>query len=133
MTILAIENNWASNDLFDKRPSIYLMGGIGFNSHHFWVTSAHKTKTDLCEADMVSPSVIVDTAMYRDYAELPTATSASGSAVDTKNNGSFPPKLHYVLKEMENDGLSHIASWAPHGRCFMIHKPDLFVEQVLKK
>jgi HSF-type DNA-binding len=88
---------------------------------------------DTIEADMASPSVIVDTAMYRDYAEVPTATSASDSAVDTKTNGSFPRKLHYVLEEMEKDGLSHIASWAPHGRCFMIHKPDLFVEQVLKK
>jgi HSF-type DNA-binding len=86
------------------------------------------------EADMASPSVIVDTAMlYRDYAEVPTATSASDGAVDAKTHGSFPRKLHYVLEEMENDGLSHIASWAPHGRCFMIHKPDLFVEQVLKK
>jgi hypothetical protein len=30
---------------------------------------------------------------------------------------SFPMKLHYCLKEIELDGLSHIVSWQPHGRC----------------
>jgi hypothetical protein len=30
----------------------------------------------------------------------------------------FPLKLHAVLEEVENDGLDHIISWAPHGRCF---------------
>jgi hypothetical protein len=86
------------------------------------------------ETDMANPSVVVDPAMYRDYAEEPTTACASGSTVDTtKTNGSFSRKLHYVLEEMEKDGMGHIASWAPHGRCFMIHKPDLFVEQVLKK
>jgi hypothetical protein len=86
------------------------------------------------KADMASTSDIIEPAMYRDYAEEPTTTCASGSIVDTtKTNGSFPRKLHYVLEEMEKDAMGHIASWAPHGRCFVIHKPVLFVEQVLKK
>jgi hypothetical protein len=42
----------------------------------------------------------------------------------------FPLKLHAVLEEVAND---HIISWAPHGRCFTVHKPKEFVEQVLPK
>lgn len=45
----------------------------------------------------------------------------------------FPIKLHEVLDEVERDGLDGIISWAPHGRCFVIHEPKEFVEQVLPK
>jgi HSF-type DNA-binding len=45
----------------------------------------------------------------------------------------FPVKLHAVLEEVANDGLGHIISWAPHGRCFSVHMPRQFVEQVLPK
>lgn len=37
---------------------------------------------------------------------------------------NFPVKLHYMLSELEDDGLEHIASWQPHGRCILVHKPD---------
>jgi hypothetical protein len=46
---------------------------------------------------------------------------------------SFPIKLHAVLLQVENDGLSHIVSWMPHGRCFVIHKPKEFVDLVMPK
>lgn len=35
---------------------------------------------------------------------------------------NFPVKLHYMLDELEKDGLHDIISWQPHGRCIMIHK-----------
>ena len=44
---------------------------------------------------------------------------------------SFPLKLHSVLDEVERDGLAHVISWQPHGRCFLIHKPKEFVETVM--
>lgn len=46
---------------------------------------------------------------------------------------SFPIKLHAVLLQVENDGLAHIVSWMPHGRCFVIHKPKEFVDLVMPK
>ena len=44
---------------------------------------------------------------------------------------NFPVKLHFMLNELEADGLSHIVSWQPHGRCFLVHKQDAFVKQIL--
>jgi hypothetical protein len=44
---------------------------------------------------------------------------------------AFPLRLHAVLDQVEVDGLSHIVSWQPHGRCFAIHKPKEFVDRVM--
>jgi hypothetical protein len=46
---------------------------------------------------------------------------------------AFPLKLHAMLDQIERDGLGHIISWQPHGRCFVIHKPQEFVERVIQK
>mmetsp|Transcript_6568 Transcript_6568/g.9816 ORF Transcript_6568/g.9816 Transcript_6568/m.9816 type:complete len:341 (-) Transcript_6568:232-1254(-) len=42
----------------------------------------------------------------------------------------FPIKLHNMLEHIEliEPELSHIISWQPHGRCFIVHKPRLFSE-----
>jgi len=40
----------------------------------------------------------------------------------------FPLKLHEMLDSVDADGYSHIVSWQPHGRCFVVHKPKEFVE-----
>lgn len=46
---------------------------------------------------------------------------------------AFPTKLHSVLEQVEVDGLAHVISWQPHGRCFVIHKPKEFVDHVMPK
>jgi len=46
---------------------------------------------------------------------------------------AFPVKLHTVLEQVEVDGLSHVISWQPHGRCFVVHKPKEFVDHVMPK
>lgn len=33
-----------------------------------------------------------------------------------------------MLETVDADGHSHIVSWQPHGRCFVVHKPKEFVE-----
>lgn len=38
----------------------------------------------------------------------------------------FPLKLHEMLDRVERDGFDHIVSWQPHGRCFVVHKPQEF-------
>jgi len=43
----------------------------------------------------------------------------------------FPTKLHVMLSKVEDDGLSQIVSWQPHGRCFLVHKPKEFVTEVM--
>jgi len=44
---------------------------------------------------------------------------------------SFPSKLHSVLDQVEQDGLAHVVSWQPHGRCFVIRKPKEFTEHIM--
>jgi hypothetical protein len=46
---------------------------------------------------------------------------------------AFPLKLHAVLDQVEADGLAHVISWQPHGRCFVVHEPKKFVDHVMPK
>lgn len=43
----------------------------------------------------------------------------------------FPWKLHLMLDGVDRDGLSHIVSWRPHGRCFLVHDPKKFVTCIM--
>lgn len=40
----------------------------------------------------------------------------------------FPSKLHSILSQEE---ISHIISWLPNGRSFLVHKPDAFLKTVM--
>jgi hypothetical protein len=44
---------------------------------------------------------------------------------------NFPIKLHYMLSELETDGMDDVVSWQPHGRSFIVHKQPQFVEKLL--
>lgn len=74
---------------------------------------------------------------YQDFALEPEsqglAQIANNSKVKNGNNSeqNFPVKLHYVLSDLSADGLDHIVSWQPHGRCFIVHKPEQFTEEIL--
>jgi hypothetical protein len=63
------------------------------------------------------------------YQHLEEHTPSSSSMSNGDQN--FPVKLHYMLNELEKDGMDNIVSWQPHGRCFLVHKQQQFVEQVL--
>ena len=43
----------------------------------------------------------------------------------------FPLKLHQMLDEISDSGLSSIASWRSHGRAFIVHKREEFVQKIL--
>lgn len=58
---------------------------------------------------------------------LPTNRSRRG------RRGTFPQKLHQVLMELEREGANDIASFLPHGRAFIIHKPRDFSKYVMPK
>eukprot|EP00934_Nitzschia_sp_Nitz4_P005936 Nitzschia sp. Nitz4//scaffold147_size54853//12428//13465//NITZ4_006610-RA/size54853-processed-gene-0.9-mRNA-1//1//CDS//3329536672//5926//frame0 len=48
--------------------------------------------------------------------------------------GTFPQKLHQMLADLEKeDDGNAIASYLPHGRAFVIHKPKEFVETIMPK
>ena len=77
---------------------------------------------------------------YRDYADISkeeasenVASGLDGSAITRTASHHFPAKLHYLLSEMEKDGLDHIASWMPHGRCFLVHDINVFLFKILCK
>lgn len=44
---------------------------------------------------------------------------------------TFPVKLHRMLEGNTANGLEHIASWQPHGRCFVVHNQQEFVDLVM--
>lgn len=66
------------------------------------------------------------------------STASSPSTITTtpkaQANGvteTFPVKLHRMLEGNTANGLEHIASWQPHGRCFVVHKQQEFVDLVM--
>jgi hypothetical protein len=65
-------------------------------------------------------------AVYHDYSNVTDGETKEAAGEDSKNSSPkkgthFPEKLHYMLSEMEKEGLEHIVSWQPHGRCFVVH------------
>lgn len=73
---------------------------------------------------------------YHDHA-LDREDSLDDDTQEERRRGgvsvAFPLKLHSVLQQAEADGLGHIVSWQPHGRCFVIHKPQEFTDYVMPR
>jgi hypothetical protein len=76
---------------------------------------------------------------YSDYARV-DASIYDGSSdevpalVPSKTlDQAFPAKLHYILNEVEKDGLSSIVSWQIHGRCFVVRDHARFVKEILPR
>jgi hypothetical protein len=65
------------------------------------------------------------------------AASVDSNAASLDSNAAagfaFPGRLHKMLRGVEAEGLSHIVSWQPPGRCFVVHKPKEFVRDILHK
>jgi HSF-type DNA-binding len=70
---------------------------------------------------------------YHDYSNEQNTGDVLAAASEGSNRSdqNFPVKLHYMLSELEADGLDDIVSWQPHGRCFVVHKQKEFVEKIL--
>jgi hypothetical protein len=63
------------------------------------------------------------------------AINSQAAALDSHTAAglAFPGRLHKMLRGVEAEGLSHIVSWKPFGRCFVVHKPKAFVRDILRK
>jgi hypothetical protein len=74
---------------------------------------------------------------FYDPAAVEAAIDTNGSQKRRVHRGGvatpFPEKLHFMLSRIDYEGASDIVSWQPHGRCFIVHKPKEFVEQIMPK
>lgn len=43
----------------------------------------------------------------------------------------FPIKLHAILERVDEEGLSDIITWLPHGRAFRVNKQEIFMKNVM--
>lgn len=46
---------------------------------------------------------------------------------------TFPEKLHDLLEYCENNGLTDVCSFFPHGRAFAVHQPRRFTEEIMPR
>jgi HSF-type DNA-binding len=73
----------------------------------------------------------------RDGKEVPTSGRNDQLASRVQLRGhrrrqvSFPLKLQRILDQLERDGQDDVMSWLPHGRAFIVHDVERFVEEIL--
>lgn len=73
---------------------------------------------------------------YRDFSRelpLPDEVCLADVGRTSTPNAAFPLKLHEILSQIEQDGLSHIIGWLPHGRSFRIHQQREFADCILPR
>jgi hypothetical protein len=66
---------------------------------------------------------------FQDFASIPDEEDADESSF----SNNFPAKLHFMLSEIEKDGLDHIVSWCLHGRSFQINDLKSFQKELIPK
>jgi len=57
----------------------------------------------------------------------------SNSSTGLARSDKFPSKLYEMLESVDSLGLSHMASWLPHGRSFQVKDPTQFMDLVVPK
>jgi hypothetical protein len=75
-----------------------------------------------CDRASVFPTML---AYNGPDVEEGTANYVNLATQGKNTNVRFPDKLHDVLERLEYDGLADVMSWQPHGRCFVIRKPEM--------
>jgi len=66
-----------------------------------------------------------------DYANVTADQCYETEGHSRSVNQLFPVLLHYVLGELEKDGLDHVISWQTQGRSFIIHDRRLLERSIL--
>ena len=74
---------------------------------------------------------------YNDPGPEPSSESDHVKHLSSSQRGAatlaFPEKLYSMLVASEEDGSEDVVAWRPHGRCFVIHKKDIFVNQIMPR
>ena len=99
------------------------------HDRHFVIHNYHDHGQDTEEETLA----FLDLQKKEQEAEM-QAAAALDNTVHRRKGGvavSFPAKLHAILDQVDADGLSHVISWQPHGRCFLIRDVKLFSEHVM--
>jgi len=76
-------------------------------------------QAEVAPTDVVAPT----DAVAKQQDSEPPRSERAGS--------NFPIKLFDLLTSLEAQGLDHIVSWAPHGRCFVVRNQEEFVSSIL--
>ena len=71
------------------------------------------------------------TAGRRKSATIDIGVSNSSHESNAKTSKHFPLRLHDMLTDAKDMAFEDIVSWQPHGRCFVVHRPKEFVEEVM--
>ncbi|KAK1735159.1 heat shock factor family protein [Skeletonema marinoi] len=66
-------------------------------------------------------------------APIGRSPSRSNSSTGLARSDKFPSKLYEMLESVDCLGLSHTASWLPHGRSFQVKDPTQFMDLVVPK
>jgi HSF-type DNA-binding len=66
---------------------------------------------------------------YVDRSKEPDPDTADRNGGKAGVDHNFCMKLHYLLDNSQDQ--SHVISWQPHGRCFMVHDMKEFVSSML--
>lgn len=72
---------------------------------------------------------------YKDHADE-VDTTGGMIPVKRKRGGvlvPFPIKLYDALERIEEEGNAHVIGWQPHGRCFIIRDPKVFVNELMPR
>uniref|UniRef100_A0A7R9WDE8 HSF-type DNA-binding domain-containing protein n=1 Tax=Pseudictyota dubia TaxID=2749911 RepID=A0A7R9WDE8_9STRA len=122
-----IQNNNAARP---KRPTSPIVHQRPFSEKDMAGRSKGKNK----RTSKYVPRTLVVHKPYRDWSdELPTPEESRVAPCFSAPRGGcatvFPARLHAVLDLLERERRSpSVASWRSHGRAFMIHNPEAFVD-----
>lgn len=80
---------------------------------------------------MVIPQQTKSNCSYKDHFDVNEEDNQGLCNVVGKSDSSFPSKLHYMMSELEKEGINDVISWQPHGRSFVILNRKKLEETVL--
>ena len=87
-------------------------------------------------ADPVDYNLMESSASFTSSSSSSSSKSKRDSALSLSHNSNtsssipFPLKLYEMIDQMESDGLAHVMSWQPHGRCFQVHEAKAFKQML---
>jgi hypothetical protein len=74
----------------------------------------------------------LDQDQDRDASSMETRGGVSRKYGSGRGN-DFATRLHYLLRELEQEGNTDIISWLPHGRAIKVHDRDRLEKEILPK
>jgi hypothetical protein len=115
-------------------PEFVESTSASFHQHEKYVmdrVGETRTVVSLTNSNGSNPNLLQTSKMDE---MMPVLSSPNSEAHKKGPRGGiadpFPVKLHSLL-DSNTDEFDHIISWQPHGRCFLLHKPQEFLYQVM--